>query len=327
MMGFRHSSRRRRSWVVAVTATAGAVFLVAGATTIGSSGHHAVTPTVVPCGATITVDTALARDLNNCPADGLVVGAPDITIDLNGHTIDGVGVDIGVNNKAGHDDVTVKNGTVHEFMEGIQLGEAGVTGAVNNRLSRLTVSLNGGSGILLADSDDNRIEWVTAADNGVDGISLGGTANIGSNDNRVRNSSASDNDFAGIAATNNSGNNRIERNSFVRNGTFGIAVETASNDSRLKRNTAIGNQQSGIFVQTGTSGTVVRRNVANENGTDPANPQDGIFVDSAAATIARNSANQNGDFGIEGVVGVTDGGGNAASGNGNAAQCLNVVCN
>ena len=91
MREFRHASRRRRVWVGAVAATAGVVFVVAGttATTIGSSTHHAVTPTVVPRGAIITVDTTLARDINNCPADGVVVGAPDITIDLNGHTIDG----------------------------------------------------------------------------------------------------------------------------------------------------------------------------------------------------------------------------------------------
>jgi len=33
-----------------------------------------------------------------------------------------------------------------------------------------------------------------------------------------------------------------------------------------------------------------------------------------------------GEVGIEAVPGVTDGGGNRAHGNGNAAQCLNVAC-
>jgi parallel beta-helix repeat protein len=320
----RHSSRRRRLWVVAVAATAGVVFVLAGtATTIGSSGHHAVTPTVVPCGALITVDTTLARDINNCQTDGVVVGAPDITIDLNDHTIDGVGAGIGVNNVAGHDDVTVKNGTVHQFMEGIQLGEANVTGAVDNRLSRLTVSLNVGAGIELEESDDNRIKRVTAADNGGDGFTL----NADSDDNRVRYSSASDNGTSGIVATGDSDNNRIERNSVVRNANFGIALEQTSDDTRLERNTAIANQNDGIFVEVTVSRTLVRRNVANENGLDPMNVQDGIDVASPETTIARNSANENGDYGIEAVLGVTDGGGNTAGGNGNAAQCLNVVCN
>lgn len=311
MKGSRHTSRRRRLWVVAVAATAGVVFAVAGAATIGSSAHHGVSTTVVQCGDILTVDTTLARDLNNCPADGVIVGAPDITINLNGHTIDGVGAGTGVNNVAGHDDVTVKKGTVHQFMDGIRL-----LGAAKNRLSRLTVSLNLGPGIALDASDDNRIDWVSAADNGGDGIIL----NTGSDDNRVRYSSASDNGTSGITATGDSDDNRIERSSFVRNTTFGIAVENDADDSRLERNTAIANQLSGIFVQSTALRTLVRRNVANEN------LQDGIFVDSTATTIARNSANENGGFGIQAVVGVTDGGGNTASGNGMATQCTNVVC-
>ena len=43
-------------------------------------------------------------------------------------------------------------------------------------------------------------------------------------------------------------------------------------------------------------------------------------------TIAGNTANENGDFGIDAVAGVTDGGGNLASGNGNPPQCRNVLC-
>jgi hypothetical protein len=37
-------------------------------------------------------------------------------------------------------------------------------------------------------------------------------------------------------------------------------------------------------------------------------------------------ANGNDDLGIEAVAGVTDGGGNQASGNGNPAQCTGVAC-
>jgi hypothetical protein len=41
-------------------------------------------------------DAYTLRDLNNCPADGLIIGAPRVTLDLDGHTIDGVGAGIGV---------------------------------------------------------------------------------------------------------------------------------------------------------------------------------------------------------------------------------------
>jgi hypothetical protein len=43
------------------------------------------------CGKTITKDTKLKQDLVDCPADGLVIGENSITLDLNGHRIDGTG--------------------------------------------------------------------------------------------------------------------------------------------------------------------------------------------------------------------------------------------
>ena len=50
-------------------------------------------------------------------------------------------------------------------------------------------------------------------------------------------------------------------------------------------------------------------------------------VRSAATTITRNTANANGDLGIEAVPGVKDGGGNVAHHNGDRRQCTNIVCN
>jgi dipeptidyl aminopeptidase/acylaminoacyl peptidase len=46
----------------------------------------------VQCGDVITQDTTLDSDLIDCPGDGLVIGADNITLDLNGHTIDGTGL-------------------------------------------------------------------------------------------------------------------------------------------------------------------------------------------------------------------------------------------
>jgi hypothetical protein len=53
---------------------------------------------------------------------------------------------------------------------------------------------------------------------------------------------------------------------------------------------------------------------------------DGIRVDSPSVTLTRNTANNNGDFGIEAVSDVIVGGGNRAFGNGNPLQCLNIFC-
>ena len=45
----------------------------------------------VTCGDVITTDTTLDSDLLDCPGHGIVIGAPGITLDLNGHTVDGDG--------------------------------------------------------------------------------------------------------------------------------------------------------------------------------------------------------------------------------------------
>src|SRR5919204_2688429 len=82
----------------------------------------------VQCGDTITTDTTLHHNLVNCPHDGIVIGADNITLDLNYHTIDGDGIsshqcECGVDND-GHDGVTVVHGAVRQFDAGVLVAEA-----------------------------------------------------------------------------------------------------------------------------------------------------------------------------------------------------------
>ena len=60
------------------------------------------------------------NDLLDCPDNALVIGTGSITLDLNGHTIDGKGLGGGVTNM-GFDNVTIQNGTIHEFDYGVML--------------------------------------------------------------------------------------------------------------------------------------------------------------------------------------------------------------
>src|SRR5215212_8344473 len=83
----------------------------------------------VHCGDVITQDTTLYSDLLDCPGDGLVVAASHVTLDLNGHVIDGDGVpsppgsqssgvviaDRAAGDYSTQSDVDVRNGTVQEF--------------------------------------------------------------------------------------------------------------------------------------------------------------------------------------------------------------------
>ena len=107
--------------------------LVAAATVVRR--HLAVPATAKPpspplltCGQTITKSTTLQRDLIGCTGPGLVVGAPGITLDLNGHVIqsislvfdesgfpDGPNSGPGDRRSAGFDRLTVKNGRIEGF--------------------------------------------------------------------------------------------------------------------------------------------------------------------------------------------------------------------
>lgn len=250
----------------------------------------------VSCGSTINQNTTLTADLNNCPGNGVVIGASGITLDLGGHTIDGDGDDVGngVDNTQGHDQVTIENGRIREFGTGVRLANAD-----RNRLRELVASYNS-EGIFLSDSDNNRIEGNTTSDNDNTGITLTG-AGDGSDDNRVDENSSSDNENFGIAVENSSDSNRIRRNE-------------ANNNGLLDGN-------SGLLIDGTSTGTRVEDNVTNRNKAD------GISVGNVmTTTVMDNRANNNGQWGINVVASGTDRGGNRARGNGNAAQCMNVDC-
>jgi hypothetical protein len=77
--------------------------------------------TQVSCGQAITQDTTVDNDLIDCPGDGLVINADDTTLDLGGHTIDGVGQASGIAVgegafSTGPDRVTIENGTIREVV-------------------------------------------------------------------------------------------------------------------------------------------------------------------------------------------------------------------
>ena len=88
----------------------------------------------VSCGDTITTDATLHRSLVNCPNNGIIIGADDVTLDLNYHRLDGDGTpaagcdpvtefrDVGVAN-FGHDGVTVMHGSMRQLDAGVDFGE------------------------------------------------------------------------------------------------------------------------------------------------------------------------------------------------------------
>lgn len=187
----------------------------------------------VSCGDTITADTTLDSDLVNCPNHGIAIGADGITLDLNGHLVDGDGTpaagcdnqkepcDFGLFND-GHDGVTVMNGSVREFAAGVLLGTA--TGrARDNRVLGVSATRNQfiGLGIfsqvrsLVRNSSGNR-----SLDRDGVGLALADSRHV-----RIVNNSFRHNPHNGINTGENSRRNLIRGNVFSRNADEGILME------------------------------------------------------------------------------------------------------
>jgi len=124
----------------------------------------------------------------------------------------------------------------------------------------------------------------------------------------------------------------IEHNEISRTPLDGIRVgayipDQPTRDNLVTRNVVTGAGNDGISMAA-TEGpvgvtTVTLNAVTGADG-------DGIHVGSlavsGAVTLAGNRTVRNGQYGIEAVVAVRDGGGNVASGNRAGAQCTGVLC-
>jgi large repetitive protein len=129
----------------------------------------------------------------------------------------------------------------------------------------------------------------------------------------------------GVEVAGSSGN--LFRDNHVDGAPLGIWVESGA-DNAFRRNALDGEvdptftrtDPDGFRVESGVTGTLLQNNSVQGFA------DDGIDVEAPGTVIRRNTANDNGDLGIEAVAGVVDGGGNRASGNGNPLQCTNVFC-
>jgi parallel beta-helix repeat protein len=271
------------------------------------------------CGQTVMTSVALTADLS-CTGTGLIVGAPKVTIDLAGFTIGGDGDlgDVGIDNGGGFEKLTIKDGTISEFGEGISIGN----NAQKNTIDNVTVfgcqtagiDLNdsdagkvkecifngiGGIGLVLGDgSTDNTVEKSTALGNGVAGFEMRGSNNTIKKTDVTGNSVGilllgTGNVVSSCGIYRNSGRgvdvvgagNEVSKSTIIGNFSEGIDVHGASGTA-IERNTVSGNRQNGIFVRASADGTVVSRNevVGNENqGIAVSADSDNVLVDGNTA--------------------------------------------
>jgi Periplasmic copper-binding protein (NosD) len=241
----------------------------------------------VSCGDKITTDTRLDSDLVNCPNNGIVIGADGVTLNLNGHLIDGDGTpfaacprrkicDVGLVDD-GHDGVTVRDGSVREFDAGVLVGSArrsrvlGVSSSRNEigvvivdaarslvRNSSANRSIE--QGLVLFHSDHNRILHSSFRHNG----NLGVIMRMGSTANLIEGNLFSGKSHAPQIVMEDSNANRVSRNRCVRiNGC--IVVDAGGNRNVIARNRVARARANGIAIEDG-DGNVVAHNVVVHPG-------------------------------------------------------------
>jgi parallel beta-helix repeat protein len=234
------------------------------------------------CGAVLVGNVTLDNDVLNCLGDGLVVGANGITIDLNGKTLDGTGKGQGIRID-GHDGVTIKNGTVAEFEQGVLLN----AGTVGNVVDGLTVSRNKLIGVQLDGAIRNQVRNSRIEFQAQQGLAILN----GSNENALVNNTLFTNSDTGILVQNSNGN-LLQSNVVTISGDRGVVLEGASSNW-LVRNTISSNSDGGVNLLLGSNSNFLYGNGVSVN-------QDAAFVidESNGNRIERNTGSENGDAGI-----------------------------
>jgi parallel beta-helix repeat protein len=194
--------------------------------------------------------------------------------------------------------------------------------ANDNRIIGNEFSHNPEAGMIF-DGDRNVIKRNRVAKNG-DGIIVGGNRLVVAA-NRVV-SSTGCGDECGVGITLEDGDHSlIAANKVVNPENTGIRVKTFASEQTLSNiivrdNHVEGAGRHGIHIGHRVEHALIQGNRVAGSA------RDGIHVDINAARIALNTADRNGDLGIDAARGVTDGGGNVAHGNGDPRQCKHVFC-
>lgn len=243
------------------------------------------------CGDTIIESVTLTADLV-CEGGGLIIGADDITLDGNGHSIWGPGPNVpqpsgainGVFLGVGISAVTVKNLQVRDFPTGIRLYRSSLNTIVNNDLSNNHIGI--------------RVESVGANGNTISGNIFSGSQPY----SILITTDADDNDISGNTVRNSAGGIALQRNSGnVLSGNRlsdcweGISL-WESQGAIISGNRVLNQLGTGpaFALRSGSTGNVLQGNHATEN------QGEGFSADSTSInnTFVKNSSKDNWGFGF-----------------------------
>jgi parallel beta-helix repeat protein len=260
----------------------------------------------VYCGAWITQDVTLQHDIFGCVQGGIMIGKSGVTVDLNGHTITGMGEGVGIS-ASGVTGVTVKNGSVVNFEAGLHF-----VGVTQSQVLDTRFSTNTDASALVEASTGNKFRRLTMTENGDGGFRL-----IGASKNRIAGSTIAGASDSGVSLEGLSSYNRLVRNKVTLAGE-GVKVEDGTGN-RVFRNTLSYNGGAGVEIAGEALATRVNQNQTHFNGAD------GIFIEAFGTQVNGNNAGCNGGMGIKSTQ-LSVGNDNVAGGNGDNVGCEGVVC-
>src|SRR5918992_1318804 len=276
----------------------------------------ASTETEVECGQVIRQSIKVANDLHGCPGEGLVVGAANIVVDLNGHTIHPPAVFVdpgeedgllaGVRN-SGYTNVVIRNGTVKGYGYGVLL----TGGTTHNVIEDMTLDANLLGGIELNDADDGRngntIQDNLLTSNGESAISLiNGSENSVIRRNNLDGNGGvgfqlieadghlfEDNVMSGVpinplidsdsgANLENSSDNVFRNNRFTDFGDAGFVITASSHRNLVEGNTMVRSGDAGVYIQDSADNRVI-------GNTAHASSDGGVVVTAANGTVVRGN--------------------------------------
>ncbi len=189
------------------------------------------------CGALVTENTVLTHDLLGCD-EGVTIAAPNVLLDLGGHSIAGRGTGTGVRVDA--QGVTVRNGSVSGFGIGVAGSFADLTldgSAIHHngtglllqgrsRVVRNMIFGNGGHGILSNRADGSLFDDNDVSGNGGDGVHLIESVSVITGNTFHKNGGTGlfvdDLCFDGLQAY------RVGANTATHNGALGIDIHFAA---------------------------------------------------------------------------------------------------
>jgi parallel beta-helix repeat protein len=214
--------------------------------------HAATKITRCPFQITVPGTYLVAADLR-CGGTAIMITASNVDLHLGGHTLTGSGAGAGIDVE-GAVSVSIHNGTVRGFYDGIYLG-----GAQNCKLSSLTVDESSDVGIYL-----KQTTGTTVTDNTITGSGDRGISVFSANQNTVTRNTASGN-YMGISVSDSGYGNTVARNTCTYN-TDGIRIWVGPLLNTFQDNTLNNNFYAGIHAFDGVTRNSFQNNTTNGNG-------------------------------------------------------------